>query len=443
MALFEDTFPPYVPFGSRTLSGGEHGTDVAVLQTIYNQSIAQMNPPLGPLGQPIPVTGVYDAATRQAVRNVQSFYGISVDGVAGTNTYFLFGQGNGPNVTYGGPAYGSRELSQGDTGGDVTVLQNRLNLFRYASIIGAPADGIFGAKTASAVLQFKMDAIANGQTGLTNNSVAGSGTFDASWIYTYAGGRGIFTGRNGFDVVFIQVLLKKLGYYSGAVTGYYDAATQAAVTAFQTTSGIIADGVVGQQTYYRLGLLNAVVPPSPYPVPPIGTPPPPGQTECCFTLSPTSAAIGVNRGVFFVHNGPSPAVQWMLCTLLPPASTYGSYSNYAYSMNSPSSFVLMSQCMTLPSGTQMWCAAVVSTTGPTLPEVTIRVAPSNSTGSSIGPVILSATGGCPLSSDAPDSGCGHPGDHHPGGHPGHGGGCDDAGPDADGPAPDAPGAPDA
>ena len=271
MALFETKFAPYVPFGSRTLRGGSatKGTDVAVLQTIYNQSLKVMNPPLGPLGTPIPVTGVYDAATVQAVRNVQSFFGISVDGVAGQDTYFLFGQGVGNHVTYGGPRYGSRQLEQGMTGGDVTVLQNRLNLFRYSTALGGPADGVFGPKTATAVLQFKADAIANGDTGLSNNSIVGNGTFDATWIYTYAGGRGIMTGRNGFDVVFIQVLLKKLGFYSGPVQGYYDAATRAAVIAFQKSVGIGADGVVGQQTYHALGQKNLVPAPSPYAVPPI------------------------------------------------------------------------------------------------------------------------------------------------------------------------------
>lgn len=409
MGRFEDTYPPYVPFGSRTLSGGEVGTDVAVLQTIYNQSIAQMNPPLGPLGQPIPVTGTFDAATGQAVRNVQSFYGISVDGVAGTNTYFLFGQGNGPNVTYGGPAYGRREMRQGSTGGDVTVLQNRLNLFRYAALIGAPADGVFGPKTAAAVLQFKLDAIANGQTGLANNSVVGSGAFDASWIYTYAGGRGIFTGRNGFDVVFIQVLLRKLSFYSGPVTGYYDAPTQAAVTAFQSASGITADGVVGQQTYYRLGLQNAVVAPAPYPVPPIGVPVPPVQTECCFLLSPTSSASGITRGVFFVHNGPMAAVQWMVSALTQAPGTYGSqYTGFGYSVNSTTSFSGMSSCTTLPGGSQIWSAGMVSSSAGPLAVSTIRVAPLTSSGTA-GPVILSATGGCPPTSSASTDAAGAPG----------------------------------
>ncbi|MDA8204834.1 MAG: peptidoglycan-binding domain-containing protein, partial [Thermaerobacter sp.] len=127
MALFDDTFTPYHPFGSRNLSSGATGTDVAVLRAVYDLMLEVMNPPKGPMGSPIPITKVYDAAAVQAVKNIQSYFGLSVDGIAGPNTYFVFGQGVGSRTTFGGPVYGSRQLSEGDTGGDVTILQNRLN----------------------------------------------------------------------------------------------------------------------------------------------------------------------------------------------------------------------------------------------------------------------------------------------------------------------------
>ena len=403
LALFEDTFPPYVPFGSRNLTGGQVGTDVAVLQTIYNQSLKVMNPPLGPLGQPIPLTGVYDAATIQAVKNVQAFYGLAVDGIAGPATYFAFGQGVGSNVTYGGPAYGSRSLSQGSSGGDVTVLQNRLNLFRYSALIGAPADGVFGAKTAAAVLQFKLDAIANGDTGLANNSTVGSGAFDATWIYTYAGGRGLFSGRNGFDVVFVQNLLKKLGFYGGPVQGYYDAPTQAAVTAFQRANGIAADGTVGPATFFKLGQNNLVPAPQPYTVPPI-TPVSP-QMDCCFPLTPTSSATALARGVFFTHNGPvtgpgSAAVQWIAAALLAPPSSYGSqFTQYGFSLNSPGVFTALTQCTALPSGDAVWTAAFESAAAGPLTSAAVTIAPLTAAGAA-GPVVLSGSGSCPFTASA-------------------------------------------
>jgi peptidoglycan hydrolase-like protein with peptidoglycan-binding domain len=273
MALFETTFGPYVPFGSRVLRRGDAGTDVAVLQAVYNLMLVTMNPPGGPIGSPVDVSGRFDARTEDAVRAIQSYFGLRVDGVAGPDTYFVYGQGVDAHVTYGGPAYGSRNLAVGSQGGDVIALQNRLNCFRYAGEVGRPATGVFDEATARAVVAFKEDAIANGDTGLPLNGAAGSGFFDATWLYALAGGRAIRSGRNGFDVVFLQLLLSTLGFYAGPLTGLYDAATEAAVRAFQKDAGITVDGVVGAETFFRLGRRN----PNPAPAP-LGIAWPPGAT---------------------------------------------------------------------------------------------------------------------------------------------------------------------
>ena len=278
MALFDTTFAPYVPFGSRTLSVGAAGTDVAILQAVYDLMLKAMSPPQGPMGSPITIDGVFGAETGQAVLNIQSYFGIAATGVADDDAYFLFGQGVDVHTPYGGPVYGSRQLTEGTTGGDVTVLQNRLNCFRYSVIIGSPADGTFGPTTAQAVLAFKVAAATNGDTGFPNNSIAGFGFYDGTWLYTFAGGRDISADTNGFDVVFVQVLLQKLGFYSGRITGYDDAATMAAVTAFQTAVGLTANGIVEAPTFYHFGLRNLVDAPSPlglaWPAP-TPTPPPP------------------------------------------------------------------------------------------------------------------------------------------------------------------------
>jgi peptidoglycan hydrolase-like protein with peptidoglycan-binding domain len=393
MARFEQTFPPFVPFGSRNLSGGEQGTDVAVLQTIYDQMLKVLNPPQGPLGQPITVTGTYDAATKQAVRNVQSYFGISVDGIAGPDTYFLFGQGVGPHVTYGGPRFGSRVLSQGMTGGDVTVLQNRLNLFRYSGILGAPADGVFGANTASAVTQFQLDAIANGDSGLATNGVVTAGTFDALWIYTYAGGRGIFTGRNGFDVAFLQLLLSKLGFYGGRITGFYDAATMAAVIALQTSAGIAVDGVVGQVTYFALGQRNLVAAPAPMPIPPIG-PVTPQVSVCCVPLTSGTGDLhpyGEASHVINLAEGfESVGVAGFN---LPDPSTFGAqFGQYAFRLTNPSTGAVTTGLMvelpaTALSGDWAGSLSVGVKVIPVGPVVVVPT-PAGSTTGPFGPAVL-------------------------------------------------------
>lgn len=397
MALFEQTFPPYVPFGGRTLAGGEVGTDVAVLQLVFDQMLQVMNPPQGPIGPPVAVSGVYDAATVQAVRNIQAYFGIAADGIAGPATYFLYGQGVGRNVTYGGPAYGSRDLASGATGGDVTVLQNRLNLFRYSLQLGGPADGIYGPRTASAVTEFQTDANANGDFGVPTSGSVAAATLDASWIYTYAGGRGIFTGRNGFDVVFVQRLLQRLGFYAGPRHGYYDAATAAAVVAFQAAAGIATDGVIGQATYHALGQHNLVSAPLPFPVPTIPAPPP-GQVNCCFTLAPTQASSDTTRGgVFFIHNGPqtgpsSFAAQWIASALLPVPSTYGAqFTQYGIGINGPADTPMTNCTAARP---ELWTYAFLCASCGPLTSATVSIAPLTAAGAP-GPVILQGVGSCP------------------------------------------------
>lgn len=263
MALFDNTFSPYHPFGSRILASGAVGTDVAIVQSVYNLMIHTMNPPNGPMGSVIKLTGTFDAATVAAVKNIQSYFGIAVDGIVDTETFFIFGQGIKSDTTYGGPVYGERQLALGQTGGDVTILQNRLNCFRYAFLIDHPADGTFDEGTAKAVTAFKKDAMALGDTGFPSNAIAGFGMFDGTWIYAVAGGRALYEGRNGFDVVFLQLMLEKLGYFVARKTGYFGKITKSALKTFQADQRIAVDGIAGPVTYYHMGRNNNVAAPRP------------------------------------------------------------------------------------------------------------------------------------------------------------------------------------
>ena len=207
MARFDADFPPVIPLGTRTLSLGAQGSDVAILQTMYNQLVGVLAPPTGSVGAPIEVTGVYDASTIAAIEAIQGYFGIGVDGVAGPETFWVFGQGVGRHVTFGGPAFGSRLLSPGICGGDVTVLQNRLACFRYEAALGGPASGFYTPQTAGAVAELQGDADDQGDTGLLASGVVGPATLNALWLYTVAGGRSLFIGRNGYDVAWVQRLL--------------------------------------------------------------------------------------------------------------------------------------------------------------------------------------------------------------------------------------------
>ncbi len=61
-------------------------------------------------------------------------------------------------------------------------------------------------------------------------------------------------GSSGPDVVLLQTRLKERGFPPGAVDGEFGPGTQAAVLAFQSSEGLLADGVVGPRTGAALGL---------------------------------------------------------------------------------------------------------------------------------------------------------------------------------------------
>ena len=385
MALFDSTFAPYHPFGSRSLDLGAEGTDVAVVQAVYDLMLSTMNPPHGPMGSPITIDGKYGTATKAAVKNIQLYFGISVDGIAGPNTYWLYGQGVGPHVTYGGPVYGSRQLQVASSGGDVTILQNRLNLFRYASIIGHPATTTFDSATASAVLAFKSDAEANGDTGFPPNPIAGFGFYDATWIYTFAGGRAMQTGRNGFDVVFLQILLADLGYYTGRADGFYGSATRDAVRAFQSAAHISVDGIVGPVTFYQLGKRNPQAAPNPLG---IAWPPKVPQVSVCSSpLASTipsdlhpfgSASLTINELEGFE------ALNVTGNTLPEPTAFGPPYETYAFTLTNPDTgTVVANQLMVRLPGGDDWSGSLDVGVA-TIPKGAVAVYPTPS-GSSTGP----------------------------------------------------------
>ncbi len=64
-------------------------------------------------------------------------------------------------------------------------------------------------------------------------------------------------GSRGEEVRQIQRKLKSLGFYSGTIDGIYGAGTKKAVTAFQKSCGIKADGIAGPTTLLYLGLSSS------------------------------------------------------------------------------------------------------------------------------------------------------------------------------------------
>ena len=70
------------------------------------------------------------------------------------------------------------------------------------------------------------------------------------------GDQTLLQGQNHSDVKQLQQLLKNKGSftYSGSLTTYFGTNTATAVKSFQKSRGLIADGIVGRNTYNALGI---------------------------------------------------------------------------------------------------------------------------------------------------------------------------------------------
>lgn len=64
-------------------------------------------------------------------------------------------------------------------------------------------------------------------------------------------------GSRGAAVSQVQQILKSKGYYNMAVDGIYGNGTYGAVKTFQRSKGLVSDGIVGKNTYARLGISDS------------------------------------------------------------------------------------------------------------------------------------------------------------------------------------------
>jgi cell wall-associated NlpC family hydrolase len=72
------------------------------------------------------------------------------------------------------------------------------------------------------------------------------------FLYSYRTEAFYRTGDRGPEILEIQLRLQKLGYNITAADGVFGARTRAAVEAFQTAANLLADGIVGEETFRKL-----------------------------------------------------------------------------------------------------------------------------------------------------------------------------------------------
>lgn len=129
-------------------------------------------------------------------------------------------------------------IRKGSRGDAVKKAQTNLKARGYDP--GA-VDGLFGAKTHSAVRRYQSDR------GLTVDGVVGPRTWARLDPPT------VRRGSTGAAVRLLQELLTDYGYDPGAVDGDFGANTENAVKEFQNDYGLTADGIVGPRTWAALG----------------------------------------------------------------------------------------------------------------------------------------------------------------------------------------------
>ena len=293
---------------ARPLSQGMQGDDVKTLQ----QYLKDHGYLVG-----WQATGLYGAATADAVAQFQQDNGLEFVGSVGLLTLALLNRGQStlptplPAPTQGTtsatPAYSAltltRGLKQGYSGPDVSALQQFLKdkgFYTYPEITGyygtstmeavaafqrtqgIPPLGGVGPQTRAALNALSAAAIASTQiatdakTDLINSLLDqvkvlqarlaeliaardGQTSACAPLILT----RALDIGAKGTDVSRLQQFLKDKGFYTyPEITGYFGPITAAAAKAFQAENGIEAIGTVGPKTRAKITAVSAVCSPS-------------------------------------------------------------------------------------------------------------------------------------------------------------------------------------
>ena len=123
-----------------------------------------------------------------------------------------------------------QQIKSGSKGELVELVQQMLNEKGYAC---GSADGIFGTKTKNAVEKYQK------AKGLSVDGIVGAKTYAKLFADCL-----LKNGSRGELVKALQTKLNKQGYGAGSADGIFGRNTEKAVKAFQSASGLAADGKV-------------------------------------------------------------------------------------------------------------------------------------------------------------------------------------------------------
>ncbi|WP_026478032.1 L,D-transpeptidase family protein [Alkaliphilus transvaalensis] len=234
-----------------------------------------------------PIDSIYDEEIFEAVRSYQADYGLSPDGIVGPDTWNSIGLS--PTVDYPLPPEGySIEI---DLESKILTLKQFTEIIEtYPVAVGKPSTptppgdwkiiqktlnpgGPFGTRWMRLNIPWGGYGIHGTNAPESIGTAASNGCIrmfneDVEVLYDIVPlgtpvkiiGN-VFTGRilsvgiePGPDVFEVKTNLTQLGYYDGEIDGIFDEELREAVIAFQQDFNIVADGVVGVDTYNELRL---------------------------------------------------------------------------------------------------------------------------------------------------------------------------------------------
>ena len=143
----------------------------------------------------------------------------------------------------------------GDEADEIATIQTAL---KQLKLYTGEITGHYGAKTEAAVKAFqkkyalKDDGIAGDETVRELYKAADISAGSSSSSSSSSDSSALRHGSRSEAVRQMQEDLKKLGYYSGTVSGHYGTLTEAAVTSFQKDNGLSADGIAGSKTLAKI-----------------------------------------------------------------------------------------------------------------------------------------------------------------------------------------------
>ncbi len=180
--------------------------------------------------------------------SVQVYGGTSYYISSNSNSSVIQPSLNGSTLTLYGAAAGSASILVCSSSGGCNTL--------YAAVTGTTGGTTSNAtllaeitamQTQLAQILISIQTMATKLTQLAasaGGSASGGGTTQVKYKFTLF----LAVGSSGNEVTELQKRLASEGYFSGAATGYYGTATEAAVKKYQSAHGITAAGYVGPST---------------------------------------------------------------------------------------------------------------------------------------------------------------------------------------------------